>query len=103
MDKIVFLDFALFLGIEVSEELLHLFEVVVEEKNGLDAAEELVEFNVFFLSFVKESEDTMENVRWVVNAEHLSELDEVNALDSCVAMVLLDQSIGLKDIVRERL
>ncbi len=43
----------------------------------------------------------MQNLRWVIYAEHLCKFDKVNAFDTCIAMIFLNQSVCLKDVVRE--
>ena len=82
LDQVVLRDLATLLLVKVLEKRLHLLEVAAVHENGTDAAEELVKVHIFFLSFVKETKDALQNLRWVLKTEHLSDLDEVEALDA---------------------
>ncbi len=55
MNELLFLNLALLLNVKVTEELLHLFEIVIEQEYCLYATKELIEFHVLFFSFVQKS------------------------------------------------
>ena len=64
------------------KESLHFFEKATVHENSADAAQELIEVDVLFLSLVEQTEDPLQDFGWVFEAEHLSNLDEVETFDA---------------------
>ena len=85
------------------EQSLHLFEEAAVHENCANAAQELVEVDILLLTFIEKCEDAFEDLRRVLETEHLSNFDKIEALDAGRTMVLLEKRVRMEDIVLEAL
>lgn len=102
LHQVVFLYLALLLEVKVLEHSLHLFKEAAVHENGADATEELIKVDIFFLTLVEQGEDAFKNLRWVLEAEHLDNLDEIEALDARRPVLLLKEGVRVEHVVLER-
>ena len=88
-DQVLNLDLRLLLEVQVLEESLHFLKVAAIHEDGTDSAQKFIEVDVLLLSLVEQVEDALEDLRWVLETEHLHNFDEVETLDAARTMVLL--------------
>ena len=86
----------------VDEEYLN-FDELFGFENPWILLENVDKVNIFFLTFVKESEDALQNLWRVLQAEHLGKFDEIETFDARRTMIFFKQSVSVENIVLERL
>ena len=82
LHHIIFGNLSLLLKVKMLKQSLHLLKEATVHENCTDTAKKLIKVDIFLLSFVKQGQDALQNLRWVLQAQHFRNFDKIEAFDA---------------------
>ena len=82
LDKVVLLQLTLFVEVKMLEKCLHLLKETAVHEDRANATEEFIKVDILFAALVQQAEHTLHDLWWVLEAQHLDYLDEIEAFNT---------------------